>query len=123
MLTYLTSPDLMSVRLLDSAWSATGVLDIVAQADPPFHALIDTGPLITGMSNLEVMSLKHVFLSLQNTEIPNLEGEPKARFPQLKEYRNVESRGYEPKARFPQLLKNTADRTIPTLSLKELFCR
>lgn len=64
MLTYLTSPELMSVRLLDSEWSATGVLDIVAQADPPFHALIDTGALITGMSNLEGMQLAstHRFL-------------------------------------------------------------
>ena len=36
-------------------WSVQGVLDQIAQAtDPPFHALIDTGALITGYSNEEV---------------------------------------------------------------------
>jgi DNA-binding IclR family transcriptional regulator len=53
MLTYLTSPDMVSARLLDSDWDATSVLDAVALADPPFNALIDTGALVTGMSNLE----------------------------------------------------------------------
>lgn len=55
MLTYLTSPDMVSARLLDSDWDATSVLDAVALADPPFNALIDTGALVTGMSNLEGM--------------------------------------------------------------------
>lgn len=30
------------------------MLRLVATAEPPFHALIDTGALITGMSNLQV---------------------------------------------------------------------
>lgn len=54
MLSYLTSPDLMSVHLLDTEWSATGILDIIA-ASNQYHALIDSGALITGMSNLEGM--------------------------------------------------------------------
>lgn len=32
----------------------TGVLDSIIKSDPPFHVLIDTGALITGMSNYDV---------------------------------------------------------------------
>ena len=35
-------------------WTARSLLRDVATANPPFHALIDTGALITGMDNLEV---------------------------------------------------------------------
>ena len=30
------------------------LLNRIAKADPPYHALIDTGALVTGMTNLEV---------------------------------------------------------------------
>ncbi|OQR84514.1 hypothetical protein ACHHYP_13291 [Achlya hypogyna] len=39
-------------RKLD--WSATSLLRDIATHDPPFHALIDTGALITGLDNEEV---------------------------------------------------------------------
>ena len=29
-------------------------MDIIANADPPYHALIDTGAIVTGMNNLDV---------------------------------------------------------------------
>ena len=35
-------------------WTARSLLRDVARADPPFHALIDVGALITGMDNEEV---------------------------------------------------------------------
>ena len=35
-------------------WDARSLLMRVAKHDPPYHALIDTGALITGLSNLEV---------------------------------------------------------------------
>ncbi len=36
-------------------WDAYSLLDFVARSqDPPFHALIDTGALITGLSNKAV---------------------------------------------------------------------
>lgn len=37
-----------------SNWSIEGILDNVATHEPAFHALIDTGALITGYSNQEV---------------------------------------------------------------------
>ena len=39
-------------------WDSTMILDMIARGHPafeqPLHALIDTGALITGLSNLEV---------------------------------------------------------------------
>ena len=49
---YLTSPTVARHIELPVGWSSESILEYVAQADPPFHALIDTGALITGMSNL-----------------------------------------------------------------------
>ena len=43
MLHCLTSPDIMSFKHVDPNWSVTGLLDLIATADPPYHALIDTG--------------------------------------------------------------------------------
>lgn len=55
MIHYLTDPAVASHRLLDTDWSVTGLLAEVAKSsDPPFHALIDGGALVTGMTNLEV---------------------------------------------------------------------
>ena len=50
----LTSPSVSSVDVLASGWSVRSVLDLVATADPPYHALIDTGALVTGYDNLAV---------------------------------------------------------------------
>ena len=36
------------------AYSVSRFLDAVASADPPYHALIDTGALVTGLSNEQV---------------------------------------------------------------------
>ena len=44
----------MSSRLLGADWTVTKILDSIIQSDPPFHVLIDTGALITGISNYEV---------------------------------------------------------------------
>jgi hypothetical protein len=53
----LTSPDVVSLKLIDMDWSVTGLLDTIAKStDPLYHTLIDTGALITGMNNLEVAS-------------------------------------------------------------------
>merc|ERR1711871_1856247 len=49
----LTSPQITNAEIKDS-WTARSLLRDVATANPPFHALIDTGALITGMDNLEV---------------------------------------------------------------------
>jgi len=54
MLYVLTSPTIMSLKFMPDDWSVKSVLDVLATAEPPFHALIDTGALITGMSNFEV---------------------------------------------------------------------
>jgi hypothetical protein len=35
-------------------WSAKSLLVDIAQSEDPFHALIDTGALVTGMDNEEV---------------------------------------------------------------------
>ena len=47
---------LFIVQILSEGWSVTGLLDLIASAtlEDPFHALIDTGALITGMNNYQV---------------------------------------------------------------------
>ena len=50
----LTSPTVASIDILESGWSVKSVLDRVATANPPYHALIDTGALVTGYDNLGV---------------------------------------------------------------------
>jgi hypothetical protein len=54
MMNYLSSPEIMSWELLDADWTPTTLLERIATASPPVHALIDTGALITGFSNEEV---------------------------------------------------------------------
>lgn len=54
MMSYLTSPEIVSHEVVEEGWSVRGLLERIATADPPYHALIDTGALITGMSNFEV---------------------------------------------------------------------
>eukprot|EP01029_Cantina_marsupialis_P025404 TRINITY_DN6726_c0_g3_i3.p1 TRINITY_DN6726_c0_g3~~TRINITY_DN6726_c0_g3_i3.p1 ORF type:complete len:891 (+),score=259.15 TRINITY_DN6726_c0_g3_i3:877-3549(+) len=49
----LTDPAVVSTTFTGS-WSAQSLLKAVAKASPSFHALIDTGALITGLSNEEV---------------------------------------------------------------------
>jgi hypothetical protein len=51
---YLTSNSIVSSRLLGADWSVNRILEDIACSNPPFHCLIDTGALITGMSNYEV---------------------------------------------------------------------
>jgi hypothetical protein len=51
---YLTSDSIVASRLLKSDWSVNKILEDIATNNPPFHCLIDTGALITGMSNYEV---------------------------------------------------------------------
>jgi hypothetical protein len=50
----LTSPSISSVNVLSTGWSVRSVLDLIATADPPYHALVDTGALVTGYDNLAV---------------------------------------------------------------------
>ena len=48
---YLTSPSIVRYENMPAGWNAQSLLDYIATASPPFHALIDTGALITGLSN------------------------------------------------------------------------
>lgn len=55
MVHYLTDPAVASHRLLGNDWSVQKLLgEVATSTDPPFHALIDGGALVTGMTNLEV---------------------------------------------------------------------
>ena len=49
----LTSPQVTTASIKEN-WTAKSLLRDIATSDPPFHALIDTGALITGMDNEEV---------------------------------------------------------------------
>ena len=49
----LTSPEVVSAEV-KSEWTALSLLADIAKAEPPFHALIDTGALVTGFTNEEV---------------------------------------------------------------------
>jgi hypothetical protein len=50
----LTSPATVSYTTMPGDWTVNSLLNMIATADPPYHALIDTGALITGMSNYQV---------------------------------------------------------------------
>jgi len=50
----LTDPRVVSASEVPRGWDARSLLLRVAHAEPPYHALIDTGALVTGMENLEV---------------------------------------------------------------------
>eukprot|EP01012_Entosiphon_sulcatum_P009332 TRINITY_DN1521_c0_g2_i1.p1 TRINITY_DN1521_c0_g2~~TRINITY_DN1521_c0_g2_i1.p1 ORF type:complete len:4962 (-),score=1074.52 TRINITY_DN1521_c0_g2_i1:73-14958(-) len=65
----LMSPGIVSFTHVEPGWSVRSLLDAIAYADPPFHALIDTGALITGLSNLQVA--KYL---LQDDRLPGFEG-------------------------------------------------
>jgi hypothetical protein len=55
MLTTILDPGVATHELLPDSWSVQTVLErIAASASPRYHALIDTGALITGYSNQEV---------------------------------------------------------------------
>jgi hypothetical protein len=53
---------------MPAGWNAHSLLDYIATTQPPFHALIDTGALITGMSN------KGVAQYLLEAGLPNMKG-------------------------------------------------
>ena len=57
-ITTLTSPAIVSYKTMPDDWTVQGLLDTIAAANPPYHALIDTGALITGMSNYQVDPLR-----------------------------------------------------------------
>eukprot|EP01063_Lacrimia_lanifica_P039595 TRINITY_DN8724_c1_g4_i1.p1 TRINITY_DN8724_c1_g4~~TRINITY_DN8724_c1_g4_i1.p1 ORF type:complete len:4579 (+),score=2099.61 TRINITY_DN8724_c1_g4_i1:248-13984(+) len=65
----LTSPQIVSYHLVDKGWTVPSILDSIANQNPPFHALIDTGALITGLSNVEVAQY---FMS--DGRMPQMEG-------------------------------------------------
>ena len=54
MLHVLTNPNILSVRFAQPGWTVRTLLRSVANAEPRFNALIDTGALITGLSNKQV---------------------------------------------------------------------
>ena len=56
MLTVLTSSAALSHELLRPGWNARAILRRAATAEPRRHALIDTGALVTGLSNAEAAS-------------------------------------------------------------------
>jgi len=51
---FLSSERICQSRLLEANWSVANLLDQIATASPPFHALLDCGALVTGMRNYEV---------------------------------------------------------------------
>ena len=54
MLSILTSPTVVNYSFVPRDWSVVSLLDAVSTAQPGYHTLIDTGALITGMTNLQV---------------------------------------------------------------------
>jgi Ca2+-binding EF-hand superfamily protein len=66
MMHLLTSPQVVSHQVLPGNWSVKGILELVAKGN--YHALLDTGALITGMTNLEVST------SLLKLGLPQMEG-------------------------------------------------
>ena len=54
MLHVLTDPEVVDVQIARAGWTVKSLLRHVAYAEPRLNALIDTGALITGMSNKSV---------------------------------------------------------------------
>ena len=54
MLHVLTNPAHVGARFMEGGWSVDSLLRHVATASPRYHALIDTGALITGLGNCGV---------------------------------------------------------------------
>jgi hypothetical protein len=54
MINVLTNEKVCSFEVCRENWSPTNLLDSIANCPQRYHALIDTGALITGLSNLEV---------------------------------------------------------------------
>ena len=50
---YMTNPDICKYTVLPDNWSVKGLLDFIA-AKSAYHSMIDTGALVTGMTNSEV---------------------------------------------------------------------
>ena len=50
----LMSPRVVSFKILNQQWSVDNLLHDIANTMPQYHALIDTGALVTGYSNKEV---------------------------------------------------------------------
>lgn len=69
----MTNPDIVSHEVIEEGWSVRSLLNAIAQANPPYHVLIDTGALITGMTNYEVAAY------LLDHGLPSFEGKT-ARF-------------------------------------------
>lgn len=59
MVSVMTNKDICSVAHLENGWTAETILERISIAEPPRKALIDTGALITGLSNLEVSEVSH----------------------------------------------------------------
>lgn len=66
MMFLLTSPQVVSHQVLASSWTVRSVLEGVAKGN--YHALLDTGALITGMTNVEVAA------SLLRMGLANMDG-------------------------------------------------
>jgi hypothetical protein len=55
MINVMTSPDVVSYEVIPDGWTVDGLLRRIATANNPrFNALIDTGALVTGLSNYQV---------------------------------------------------------------------
>jgi len=53
----LTDPSVVSTMDVPTGWDAKSLLGQVATAEPAFHALIDTGALVTGLESAEVADI------------------------------------------------------------------
>ena len=56
MIAILTNPEVVTVQSAPPNWSVESLLAGVATAEPHYHALIDVGALVTGLSNKGVAS-------------------------------------------------------------------
>ena len=59
--TYMTDPNICSYHFCEKGWDSLSILREIAR-EGKYHALIDTGALITGLTNAEVARelLQHV---------------------------------------------------------------
>lgn len=66
-LSVLADPAVTSTELLPEGWTPLAVLERIAKANPPFHALIDTGALITNLDNEQVARflIRHLPISFE----------------------------------------------------------
>eukprot|EP00961_Rhodomonas_salina_P267874 3619502-Rhodomonas_salina.1 len=69
MLSTLLNPKIASAQILEDGWTVETVLNSIATADPPYHAMIDTGELILSFASFARVVCGALVIGYSNQEV------------------------------------------------------